>query len=172
MMKHAWDNYRIYGWGHNELRPIARKGHSTNIFGKFTFFFITQAPAPRARPLLTPPCPAAATEPPRPRGVGRSKAAAPLSENPGQAPAHSSLSPGAAAALGSREQSRLGRAEVSCVSFLPGRRGGLPGRRGGLRGATSGRSQPLALVVAATAAGEAARPRGARLRPGPRPVAP
>ncbi|KAB0358281.1 hypothetical protein FD754_002437 [Muntiacus muntjak] len=34
MMKHAWDNYRIYGWGHNELRPIARKGHSTNIFGK------------------------------------------------------------------------------------------------------------------------------------------
>lgn len=35
MMKHAWDNYRIYGWGHNELRPIAKKGHSTNIFGKF-----------------------------------------------------------------------------------------------------------------------------------------
>ncbi|XP_055968548.1 mannosyl-oligosaccharide 1,2-alpha-mannosidase IB [Sorex fumeus] len=33
MMKHAWDNYRLYGWGHNELRPIARKGHSTNIFG-------------------------------------------------------------------------------------------------------------------------------------------
>lgn len=33
MMKHAWDNYRIYGWGHNELRPIAKKGHSTNIFG-------------------------------------------------------------------------------------------------------------------------------------------
>nr|XP_019813747.1 PREDICTED: mannosyl-oligosaccharide 1,2-alpha-mannosidase IB-like [Bos indicus] len=37
MMKHAWDNYRIYGWGHNELRPIARKGHSTNIFGKAAF---------------------------------------------------------------------------------------------------------------------------------------
>ncbi|XP_063480754.1 mannosyl-oligosaccharide 1,2-alpha-mannosidase IB isoform X2 [Symphalangus syndactylus] len=33
MMKHAWDNYRTYGWGHNELRPIARKGHSPNIFG-------------------------------------------------------------------------------------------------------------------------------------------
>ncbi|XP_036894823.1 mannosyl-oligosaccharide 1,2-alpha-mannosidase IB isoform X2 [Sturnira hondurensis] len=33
MMKHAWDNYRMYGWGHNELRPIAKKGHSTNIFG-------------------------------------------------------------------------------------------------------------------------------------------
>lgn len=37
MMKYAWDNYRLYGWGHNELRPIAKKGHSTNIFGKFTF---------------------------------------------------------------------------------------------------------------------------------------
>ncbi|XP_030059885.1 mannosyl-oligosaccharide 1,2-alpha-mannosidase IB isoform X2 [Microcaecilia unicolor] len=33
MMKHAWDNYRQYGWGHNELKPIARKGHTTNIFG-------------------------------------------------------------------------------------------------------------------------------------------
>ncbi|XP_073166665.1 mannosyl-oligosaccharide 1,2-alpha-mannosidase IB isoform X1 [Lepidochelys kempii] len=33
MMKHAWENYRQYGWGHNELKPIARKGHSTNIFG-------------------------------------------------------------------------------------------------------------------------------------------
>uniref|UniRef100_A0A8C5Y1G1 alpha-1,2-Mannosidase n=1 Tax=Microcebus murinus TaxID=30608 RepID=A0A8C5Y1G1_MICMU len=33
MMKHAWDNYKTYGWGHNELRPIAKKGHSTNIFG-------------------------------------------------------------------------------------------------------------------------------------------
>ncbi|KAM9319527.1 mannosyl-oligosaccharide 1,2-alpha-mannosidase IB [Gastrophryne carolinensis] len=33
MMKHAWDNYRQYGWGHNELKPISRKGHSTSIFG-------------------------------------------------------------------------------------------------------------------------------------------
>ncbi|KAI4898111.1 hypothetical protein NFI96_015380, partial [Prochilodus magdalenae] len=32
MMKHAWDSYRQYGWGHNELKPIAKKGHSTNIF--------------------------------------------------------------------------------------------------------------------------------------------
>lgn len=37
MMKHAWDNYRQYGWGHNELKPIARKGHSTNIFGRLYF---------------------------------------------------------------------------------------------------------------------------------------
>lgn len=34
MMKHAWDSYRQYGWGHNELKPLAKKGHSTNIFGK------------------------------------------------------------------------------------------------------------------------------------------
>uniref|UniRef100_A0A8C5I1W9 alpha-1,2-Mannosidase n=1 Tax=Gouania willdenowi TaxID=441366 RepID=A0A8C5I1W9_GOUWI len=33
MMKHAWDSYRQYGWGHNELKPLAKKGHSTNIFG-------------------------------------------------------------------------------------------------------------------------------------------
>jgi len=39
MMKHAWDNYRQYGWGHNELKPIARKGHSTNIFGRLYFLF-------------------------------------------------------------------------------------------------------------------------------------
>uniref|UniRef100_A0A671NW09 alpha-1,2-Mannosidase n=1 Tax=Sinocyclocheilus anshuiensis TaxID=1608454 RepID=A0A671NW09_9TELE len=26
-------SYRQYGWGHNELKPIAKKGHSTNIFG-------------------------------------------------------------------------------------------------------------------------------------------
>uniref|UniRef100_A0A8K9V536 alpha-1,2-Mannosidase n=1 Tax=Oncorhynchus mykiss TaxID=8022 RepID=A0A8K9V536_ONCMY len=25
--------YRQYGWGHNELKPLAKKGHSTNIFG-------------------------------------------------------------------------------------------------------------------------------------------
>jgi mannosyl-oligosaccharide alpha-1,2-mannosidase len=34
MMKHAWDSYRQYGWGHNELKPLAKKGHTTNIFGK------------------------------------------------------------------------------------------------------------------------------------------
>ncbi|XP_061090156.1 mannosyl-oligosaccharide 1,2-alpha-mannosidase IB-like [Conger conger] len=33
MMKHAWGSYREYGWGHNELKPLAKKGHSTNIFG-------------------------------------------------------------------------------------------------------------------------------------------
>ncbi|KAJ8247191.1 hypothetical protein GJAV_G00259790 [Gymnothorax javanicus] len=33
MMRHAWDGYRMYGWGHNELKPISKKGHSTSIFG-------------------------------------------------------------------------------------------------------------------------------------------
>lgn len=46
---------------------------------------------------------------------------------------------------------------------------GPPGRRGGLLRAASGRSQRLAL---AAAAGDAARPRGAGLRPGPRPLPP
>lgn len=45
------------------------------------------------------------------------------------------------------------------------------GRRGGLLRAASGRSQLLALAAAA-AAREAARPRGAVLRPGPRPRPP
>jgi len=33
MMKHAWDNYELYAWGKNELRPISRRGHSASIFG-------------------------------------------------------------------------------------------------------------------------------------------
>ncbi|RWS31269.1 alpha 1:2 mannosidase precursor-like protein [Leptotrombidium deliense] len=33
MMKHAWSNYVKYAWGHNELKPISRKGHSAGIFG-------------------------------------------------------------------------------------------------------------------------------------------
>lgn len=34
MMKHAWDNYVMYAWGQNELRPISKRGHSAGIFGK------------------------------------------------------------------------------------------------------------------------------------------
>lgn len=34
MMRHAWDNYERYAWGHNELRPISKQGHSAGIFGK------------------------------------------------------------------------------------------------------------------------------------------
>ncbi|XP_061756888.1 mannosyl-oligosaccharide 1,2-alpha-mannosidase IA isoform X1 [Nerophis ophidion] len=33
MMKHAWDNYRRYAWGSNELRPVSKQGHSSNLFG-------------------------------------------------------------------------------------------------------------------------------------------
>ncbi|XP_072218890.1 mannosyl-oligosaccharide 1,2-alpha-mannosidase IA [Leuresthes tenuis] len=34
MMKHAWDSYRRYAWGFNELRPISKQGHSSNLFGR------------------------------------------------------------------------------------------------------------------------------------------
>ncbi|KAJ8314609.1 hypothetical protein KUTeg_006759, partial [Tegillarca granosa] len=36
MMKHAWDSYKKYAWGSNELRPISRKGHSASIFGSLS----------------------------------------------------------------------------------------------------------------------------------------
>ncbi|XP_041963048.1 mannosyl-oligosaccharide 1,2-alpha-mannosidase IA isoform X1 [Alosa sapidissima] len=33
MMKFAWDNYKLYAWGKNELRPSSRNGHIGNMFG-------------------------------------------------------------------------------------------------------------------------------------------
>ncbi|XP_013916300.1 PREDICTED: mannosyl-oligosaccharide 1,2-alpha-mannosidase IA [Thamnophis sirtalis] len=33
MMKHAWDNYKHYAWGLNELKPISKQGHSSDLFG-------------------------------------------------------------------------------------------------------------------------------------------
>uniref|UniRef100_A0A3Q1AWN2 alpha-1,2-Mannosidase n=1 Tax=Amphiprion ocellaris TaxID=80972 RepID=A0A3Q1AWN2_AMPOC len=33
MMKFAWDNYKRYAWGKNELRPLTRNGHIGNMFG-------------------------------------------------------------------------------------------------------------------------------------------
>ncbi|KAF7691971.1 mannosyl-oligosaccharide 1,2-alpha-mannosidase IA isoform X1 [Silurus meridionalis] len=33
MMKYAWDNYRRYAWGQNELRPLTKNGHIGNMFG-------------------------------------------------------------------------------------------------------------------------------------------
>lgn len=33
MAKFAWNNYEKYAWGHNELRPISKVGHSAGIFG-------------------------------------------------------------------------------------------------------------------------------------------
>ncbi|XP_015227347.1 PREDICTED: mannosyl-oligosaccharide 1,2-alpha-mannosidase IC-like, partial [Cyprinodon variegatus] len=32
MMKFAWDNYKQYAWGKNELRPLTRNGHIGNMF--------------------------------------------------------------------------------------------------------------------------------------------
>ncbi|XP_047274731.1 mannosyl-oligosaccharide 1,2-alpha-mannosidase IA isoform X3 [Homo sapiens] len=33
MMKHAWNNYKGYAWGLNELKPISKGGHSSSLFG-------------------------------------------------------------------------------------------------------------------------------------------
>ncbi|XP_055523662.1 mannosyl-oligosaccharide alpha-1,2-mannosidase IA isoform X4 [Wyeomyia smithii] len=35
MMIHAWDNYKLYAWGKNELKPLTKRGHSGSIFGAF-----------------------------------------------------------------------------------------------------------------------------------------
>ncbi|XP_077576855.1 mannosyl-oligosaccharide 1,2-alpha-mannosidase IA isoform X1 [Stigmatopora nigra] len=33
MMKFAWDNYKEFAWGKNELRPLTKNGHVGNMFG-------------------------------------------------------------------------------------------------------------------------------------------
>lgn len=33
MMKHAWDNYKEYAWGKNELKPISKRAHLSSVFG-------------------------------------------------------------------------------------------------------------------------------------------
>ncbi|XP_069091494.1 mannosyl-oligosaccharide 1,2-alpha-mannosidase IA [Pleurodeles waltl] len=33
MMKYAWDNYKRYAWGLNELKPVSKQGHASNLFG-------------------------------------------------------------------------------------------------------------------------------------------
>lgn len=35
MAKHAWDNYKLYAWGKNELRPLTKRAHSGSIFGAY-----------------------------------------------------------------------------------------------------------------------------------------
>ncbi|CAH2251956.1 mannosyl-oligosaccharide 1,2-alpha-mannosidase IA [Pelobates cultripes] len=32
MMKFSWDNYKRYAWGLNELKPVQKQGHSSNLF--------------------------------------------------------------------------------------------------------------------------------------------
>lgn len=36
MMLHSWNNYVKYAWGHNELKPLSKQGHSAGIFGSNT----------------------------------------------------------------------------------------------------------------------------------------
>ncbi|XP_051730057.1 mannosyl-oligosaccharide 1,2-alpha-mannosidase IA isoform X1 [Ctenopharyngodon idella] len=33
MMQFSWENYKRYAWGSNELRPVSKQGHSSNLFG-------------------------------------------------------------------------------------------------------------------------------------------
>lgn len=35
MMQHAWNNYKLYAWGKNELKPISKRAHTGSIFGSF-----------------------------------------------------------------------------------------------------------------------------------------
>ncbi|GAB0100370.1 alpha-1,2-Mannosidase [Sergentomyia squamirostris] len=37
MMLHAWNNYKQFAWGKNELRPISKRAHSGSVFGAFDF---------------------------------------------------------------------------------------------------------------------------------------
>lgn len=34
-MLHAWDNYKLYAWGKNELRPLSKRPHTGSIFGTY-----------------------------------------------------------------------------------------------------------------------------------------
>ncbi|XP_037978028.2 mannosyl-oligosaccharide alpha-1,2-mannosidase IA [Plutella xylostella] len=33
MMKHAWNNYKLYAWGKNELKPLSKRAHLASVFG-------------------------------------------------------------------------------------------------------------------------------------------
>lgn len=33
MTKFAWENYRKYAWGSNELKPLSQSEHSSSVFG-------------------------------------------------------------------------------------------------------------------------------------------
>ncbi|XP_060801747.1 mannosyl-oligosaccharide alpha-1,2-mannosidase IA isoform X2 [Amyelois transitella] len=33
MMQHAWNNYKLYAWGKNELKPISKRAHLSSVFG-------------------------------------------------------------------------------------------------------------------------------------------
>ncbi|XP_049869644.1 mannosyl-oligosaccharide alpha-1,2-mannosidase IA isoform X2 [Pectinophora gossypiella] len=33
MMRHAWNNYKLYAWGKNELKPMSKRAHLSGVFG-------------------------------------------------------------------------------------------------------------------------------------------
>ncbi|RVE53176.1 hypothetical protein evm_002273 [Chilo suppressalis] len=33
MMRHAWNNYKLYAWGKNELKPLSKRAHLSSVFG-------------------------------------------------------------------------------------------------------------------------------------------
>lgn len=33
MMRHAWNSYKLYAWGKNELKPISKRAHLSGVFG-------------------------------------------------------------------------------------------------------------------------------------------
>lgn len=35
MTVHAWENYKLYAWGKNELRPLSKRAHTGSIFGAY-----------------------------------------------------------------------------------------------------------------------------------------
>jgi mannosyl-oligosaccharide alpha-1,2-mannosidase len=35
MMTHAWNNYKLYAWGKNELKPLSKRPHTGSIFGSY-----------------------------------------------------------------------------------------------------------------------------------------
>lgn len=35
MTIHAWENYKLYAWGKNELRPLSKRAHTGSIFGAY-----------------------------------------------------------------------------------------------------------------------------------------
>ena len=35
MMLHAWNNYKKYAWGKNELAPITKGAYNDGVFGEF-----------------------------------------------------------------------------------------------------------------------------------------
>lgn len=33
MTLHAWQNYKLYAWGKNELRPLSKTAYTAGVFG-------------------------------------------------------------------------------------------------------------------------------------------